>query len=93
MRPPAQVSYDEVASELPLLVATSPVWARLAADNLPAFLADHAVCEQQVAQYALALAGWYPDDFELVEAAANLCLLYTSPSPRDRTRSRMPSSA
>ena len=26
--------------------------------------------------------GWYKD-----------CLLYTSPSPRDRTRSRMPSSA
>jgi len=26
-------------------------------------------------------------------AAAYLCLLYTSPSPRDRTRSRMPSSA
>ena len=25
--------------------------------------------------------------------AANICLLYTSPSPRDRTRSRMPSSA
>ena len=24
---------------------------------------------------------------------AKLCLLYTSPSPRDRTRSRMPSSA
>ena len=26
-------------------------------------------------------------------AGANTCLLYTSPSPRDRTRSRMPSSA
>ena len=26
-------------------------------------------------------------------AAINDCLLYTSPSPRDRTRSRMPSSA
>ena len=26
-------------------------------------------------------------------AATNICLLYTSPSPRDRTRSRMPSSA
>ena len=26
-------------------------------------------------------------------AAAVACLLYTSPSPRDRTRSRMPSSA
>ena len=25
--------------------------------------------------------------------AASSCLLYTSPSPRDRTRSRMPSSA
>ena len=28
-----------------------------------------------------------------VAAGANPCLLYTSPSPRDRTRSRMPSSA
>ena len=27
------------------------------------------------------------------EADASTCLLYTSPSPRDRTRSRMPSSA
>ena len=27
------------------------------------------------------------------KANANACLLYTSPSPRDRTRSRMPSSA
>lgn len=72
MRPLPPVSYDEVARELPLLVATKPAWAELAAANLPVFLADHAVCEQQVAQYALALAGWYPDDFELVEAAANL---------------------
>ena len=27
------------------------------------------------------------------EAKKTICLLYTSPSPRDRTRSRMPSSA
>ena len=27
------------------------------------------------------------------DGAASACLLYTSPSPRDRTRSRMPSSA
>ena len=27
------------------------------------------------------------------DARADICLLYTSPSPRDRTRSRMPSSA
>ena len=31
------------------------------------------------------------DEFEMVNT--NSCLLYTSPSPRDRTRSRMPSSA
>ena len=29
----------------------------------------------------------------LAKAEVNPCLLYTSPSPRDRTRSRMPSSA
>ena len=31
--------------------------------------------------------------FELLVGWAVDCLLYTSPSPRDRTRSRMPSSA
>ena len=29
----------------------------------------------------------------VTKAHIHLCLLYTSPSPRDRTRSRMPSSA
>ena len=28
-----------------------------------------------------------------ITAVSDSCLLYTSPSPRDRTRSRMPSSA
>ena len=31
--------------------------------------------------------------FKELKAWAKSCLLYTSPSPRDRTRSRMPSSA
>ena len=34
---------------------------------------------------------WSEDDG--IEALPGTCLLYTSPSPRDRTRSRMPSSA
>ena len=35
-----------------------------------------------------------PDMFNTAkEAQDSICLLYTSPSPRDRTRSRMPSSA
>ena len=29
----------------------------------------------------------------VIQAQPGVCLLYTSPSPRDRTRSRMPSSA
>ena len=33
------------------------------------------------------------DGVILFDAQARICLLYTSPSPRDRTRSRMPSSA
>ena len=32
-------------------------------------------------------------DFGFTDVAIKICLLYTSPSPRDRTRSRMPSSA
>ena len=35
----------------------------------------------------------FGDKTHLTNAMCNLCLLYTSPSPRDRTRSRMPSSA
>ena len=34
-----------------------------------------------------------PGSIEVVERRILACLLYTSPSPRDRTRSRMPSSA
>ncbi len=54
------VDFEEVLSALPLLHRTPRSWAELAAANLPEFLADHAVCEQQVAMYALSLAGYYP---------------------------------
>ena len=40
------------------------------------------------------LLGRYPEDGVLSEETADSpCLLYTSPSPRDRQKSRMPSSA
>ena len=45
------------------------------------------------------IARWWPVDSVIGENGAlsysmlDGCLLYTSPSPRDRTRSRMPSSA
>ena len=37
--------------------------------------------------------GFFDDSNDLTLELFNACLLYTSPSPRDRTRSRMPSSA
>ena len=36
---------------------------------------------------------WLEKNAHRLEAVFITCLLYTSPSPRDRTRSRMPSSA
>src|SRR5215217_3587009 len=66
------IGFEEVFAALPLLHLTPRSWAELAAARLPEFLADHAVCEQQVAMYALSLAGYYPDDAELVERGAAL---------------------
>ena len=43
-----------------------------------------------VTGYELIRAG---HDVTILEARNRICLLYTSPSPRDRTRYRMPSSA
>ena len=41
--------------------------------------------------------GWSHEEYLAAvlgrQVASRTCLLYTSPSPRDRTRSRMPSSA
>ena len=48
------------------------------------------------APFAIAADRLCPDIEELRKASPDTmtgCLLYTSPSPRDRTRSRMPSSA
>ena len=41
------------------------------------------------------MRSFMPEDWVIhsFKGNAGICLLYTSPSPRDRTRSRMPSSA
>ena len=44
-------------------------------------------------RWRTALTAWVPPASLLVGTLANTCLLYTSPSPRDATLSRMPSSA
>lgn len=70
--PESAGALEATLAELPLLARTRPEWARLAAERLDLFLADHAVCEQQVAQYALSLAGFYPEDLELADRAGAL---------------------
>ena len=47
---------------------------------------------QALQQYA-GLVSPIASGFPVTSGGVNTCLLYTSPSPRDRTRSRMPSSA
>ena len=50
--------------------------------------------EEDETQWARARIGYRGrvSEFNVIDGMWN-CLLYTSPSPRDRTRSRMPSSA
>lgn len=72
---PARRSHDAARSAPgPLLSTTPRAWAELAARQLPVFLADHAVCEQQAAIAALALAGAYPQDAELVDRLSALAI-------------------
>ena len=52
-----------------------------------------AAAYQQPSSSRLVPASGGGDDAVVTVASTVSCLLYTSPSPRDRTRSRMPSSA
>ena len=86
------VNLDEVRqaiiNESPVPIGTVPVYQalesvhgsidRLTEDDFLHIIEKH--CQQGV-------------DYQTIHAGLLICLLYTSPSPRDRTRSRMPSSA
>ena len=54
---------------------------------------DEVNADQSAADETLPLAGLKVLDFMWVIAGPLFCLLYTSPSPRDKRQSRMPSSA
>ena len=51
------------------------------------------VADQQLKNGEIDYLEWAQLINQTVGIKSNYCLLYTSPSPRDRTRSRMPSSA
>ena len=61
---------------------------------LPAFNVDEGnVTITNVSGLVLDSFNYHEDRHHLLIDKEDSCLLYTSPSPRDRTRSRMPSSA
>ena len=92
---------------LELTVATRPEWIDAVMADLQLFLQDHADCERKASALAMSLVAKYPERVEIIpeliatgveelehfQQVYEVCLLYTSPSPRDRSLSRMPSSA
>ena len=65
-------------------------------ENAKEFLGKTAYYDPNEQHIVLYTEGRHPKDIVRSyahEMIHHICLLYTSPSPRDRTRSRMPSSA
>ena len=61
-------------------------------DRKPVNVAMVAMSNRAIARSVL---DWFSTEYDAdtMDVMVLICLLYTSPSPRDRTRSRMPSSA
>ena len=81
-------------AQLPDLTAEQRTKLRAIEDNQRAAMRamdDQRIAAKRKHQDALR-AVLTPEQFQMMQAR-KACLLYTSPSPRDRTRSRMPSSA
>ena len=84
-------SLDALAAMGKQLLSVQDTWAQSSYGPFP-----YAISVADVLALAPKMTDYHgnPETFSAVtDSAANVCLLYTSPSPRDRTRSRMPSSA
>ena len=75
---------DVVAAQFARNADTIATLAQSLRENPPPFVVT---CARGSSDHAATYAKY------LFETQLGICLLYTSPSPRDRTRSRMPSSA
>ena len=82
------VDYDKFDKLYPLIPATAAE-AEVASRCLT-WTDNQTLAASMQVSFALVISGARPEG---VEQYTSGCLLYTSPSPRDRTRSRMPSSA
>ena len=81
------VTMDEAASQGDIFVTTTGNINVINHDHMAAMKNEAIVCN----------IGHFDNEIDVASLKQyewdNICLLYTSPSPRDRTRSRMPSSA
>ena len=86
----AQVRYDDLGPWIPVsLPHTEPAWDR---DGMHSGIGGVGLLLAEIA----GVREWTVDEAALAAAIGErlrACLLYTSPSPRDRQKSRMPSSA
>ena len=80
-------------SHLPSAVATGDLFTRHASELRTNILRAYGWTQSQSPAVPLRNGAWIPHYPSQVHSPGKLCLLYTSPSPRDRQKSRMPSSA
>ena len=96
-------SIDKVLADIPMDLVREVIVCNNASTDKTAEVASKAgatLVEQPIKGYGNAclkgmeyVANKSPEDQPDIVIFIDACLLYTSPSPRDRTRSRMPSSA
>ena len=96
----AEVAAEDAAAAVPteqVLVVTNDIPAGTSADEIAAtpelYLSARAAPVDFIAQNAIRTTADLESLAGLTLTSDALCLLYTSPSPRDATLSRMPSSA
>ena len=83
--PPDQLTYLDAMH----LMEVSRAYRQSATSKFAAILQP---ANPEIRPFSIVGRGTYADFFQMFDVPFH-CLLYTSPSPRDRTRSRMPSSA
>ena len=84
-------TYDEKENIADLIAAVLSEQAQVPAFDLHVLVADSHSLDGTLD--IVAARGEFPPGMRKADTMNGHCLLYTSPSPRDRTRSRMPSSA
>ena len=88
----ATINYEGVPPHSDLAILYS-IYFKHTNDGVPLTIKEYAVQTGYSPRTGQKMGGDTPSSNTGAESKPNTCLLYTSPSPRDRQKSRMPSSA